>query len=295
MDLGIRGRKAIVCASSKGLGRACAEALGAAGVDLVINARNAAELEKVAEAIRRRQQGEGHRGRRRHHDTGRPPGRARRLPQPRYPGEQCRRPAARRFPPMGPRSMDGGHRRQHADAHRADEGDGGWHDGAGIRAHRQHHVLRGEGAHRFAGPFQRRALRASPVSSPAWRARRCARTSPSTICCPDPLPPTGWRASSAIRPRRRRSRATRRPPNSRPKFPPAASASRRNSVRPAPSSAPSMPATSPGRTGCWMAAIIRGRSDRRRSGESPPPHPSIASRLDPSTRRPFDVRARELE
>src|SRR5450432_3260797 len=52
MDLGIRGRKAIVCASSKGLGRACAEALGAAGVDLVINARNAPELEKVAAAIR---------------------------------------------------------------------------------------------------------------------------------------------------------------------------------------------------------------------------------------------------
>jgi 3-oxoacyl-[acyl-carrier protein] reductase len=53
MDLGIRGRSAIVCASSKGLGRACAEALGAAGVDLVINARNGAELERVGEAIRR--------------------------------------------------------------------------------------------------------------------------------------------------------------------------------------------------------------------------------------------------
>lgn len=52
MDLGIRGRKAIVCASSKGLGRACAEALAEAGVDLVINARNAAELDKVAAAIR---------------------------------------------------------------------------------------------------------------------------------------------------------------------------------------------------------------------------------------------------
>src|SRR5450432_1642830 len=53
MDLGIAGRKAIVCASSKGLGRACAEALGAAGVELVINARNAGELERVAEAIRK--------------------------------------------------------------------------------------------------------------------------------------------------------------------------------------------------------------------------------------------------
>ncbi len=52
MDLGIRGRKAIVCASSKGLGKACAEALAEAGVDLVINARNAGELDKVAAAIR---------------------------------------------------------------------------------------------------------------------------------------------------------------------------------------------------------------------------------------------------
>ena len=39
MDLGIRGRTAIVCAASKGLGRGCAEALAAEGVDLVINAR----------------------------------------------------------------------------------------------------------------------------------------------------------------------------------------------------------------------------------------------------------------
>jgi len=52
MDLGIRGRRAIVCASSKGLGRACAEALADAGVALVINARSRAELEKTAEAIR---------------------------------------------------------------------------------------------------------------------------------------------------------------------------------------------------------------------------------------------------
>jgi len=52
MDLGIRGRKAIVCASSKGLGKACAEALAAAGVDLVVNARNAPELEKVAAGMR---------------------------------------------------------------------------------------------------------------------------------------------------------------------------------------------------------------------------------------------------
>ncbi len=53
MDLGIRGRKAIVCAASKGLGRACAFALAREGVELVINARSPEPLERTAEAIRR--------------------------------------------------------------------------------------------------------------------------------------------------------------------------------------------------------------------------------------------------
>ncbi|MBB5221115.1 3-oxoacyl-[acyl-carrier protein] reductase [Amaricoccus macauensis] len=52
MDLGIRGKRAIVCAASKGLGRGCAEALAAEGVDLVINARGAEALDATAEAIR---------------------------------------------------------------------------------------------------------------------------------------------------------------------------------------------------------------------------------------------------
>jgi 3-oxoacyl-[acyl-carrier protein] reductase len=54
MDLGIRGRTAIVCASSKGLGRGCAEALAEAGVDLVMNARSRGPLEETADAIRGR-------------------------------------------------------------------------------------------------------------------------------------------------------------------------------------------------------------------------------------------------
>ena len=52
MDLGIKGRKAIVCASSKGLGRACAVSLAREGVDLVMVARTAQALEEAAEAIR---------------------------------------------------------------------------------------------------------------------------------------------------------------------------------------------------------------------------------------------------
>jgi 3-oxoacyl-[acyl-carrier protein] reductase len=52
MDLGIKGRKAIVCASSRGLGRGCALALAQAGVDLVINGRDRAALEQTAAEIR---------------------------------------------------------------------------------------------------------------------------------------------------------------------------------------------------------------------------------------------------
>ncbi|MBI3507784.1 MAG: SDR family NAD(P)-dependent oxidoreductase, partial [Proteobacteria bacterium] len=54
MDLGIKGRTAIVCAASKGLGRGCAQALAAEGVDLVINARGAETLEAVAADLRAR-------------------------------------------------------------------------------------------------------------------------------------------------------------------------------------------------------------------------------------------------
>lgn len=52
MDLAIKGRKAIVCAASKGLGRGCAEKLAEAGVDLTICARTKETLEATADAIR---------------------------------------------------------------------------------------------------------------------------------------------------------------------------------------------------------------------------------------------------
>ena len=54
MDLGIRGRWALVCASSKGLGLGCAQALAADGVNLVMNARGADALAKAAADIRAR-------------------------------------------------------------------------------------------------------------------------------------------------------------------------------------------------------------------------------------------------
>ncbi len=53
MDLGIKGKRALVCASSKGLGLGCAQALAEAGVDLVMNARGSEALEAAAEDIRK--------------------------------------------------------------------------------------------------------------------------------------------------------------------------------------------------------------------------------------------------
>ncbi len=52
MDFGIKGKWAIVCAASKGLGYGCARSLAGEGVNLVINARTAATLEAAAERIR---------------------------------------------------------------------------------------------------------------------------------------------------------------------------------------------------------------------------------------------------
>jgi 3-oxoacyl-[acyl-carrier protein] reductase len=52
MDLGIAGKRALVCASSKGLGLGCAEALAEAGVHLVMNARGSEALEASAQTIR---------------------------------------------------------------------------------------------------------------------------------------------------------------------------------------------------------------------------------------------------
>jgi 3-oxoacyl-[acyl-carrier protein] reductase len=52
MDLGLQGKKAIVCAASKGLGKACAMSLAREGVELVITARTASALEQTAAEIR---------------------------------------------------------------------------------------------------------------------------------------------------------------------------------------------------------------------------------------------------
>jgi 3-oxoacyl-[acyl-carrier protein] reductase len=53
MDMGIKGKTALVCAASKGLGKGCAMALAGEGVNLVITARGAEALEATAAEIRK--------------------------------------------------------------------------------------------------------------------------------------------------------------------------------------------------------------------------------------------------
>lgn len=60
MDLGIRGRKAIICASTQGLGRACAVSLAGEGVTVFINGRDAARARAVAAEIAAESGGEVH-------------------------------------------------------------------------------------------------------------------------------------------------------------------------------------------------------------------------------------------
>jgi hypothetical protein len=52
MDAGIKGKTALVCAASKGLGKGCAKALGGEGVNLVITARGSEALEATAAELR---------------------------------------------------------------------------------------------------------------------------------------------------------------------------------------------------------------------------------------------------
>ncbi|MGY3404460.1 short-subunit dehydrogenase [Bradyrhizobium sp. GM5.1] len=107
MDLGIKGRRAIVCASSKGLGRACAISLAEAGVHVTLTARGAEALKKTADDIRKAYPDVtvteivG--------DITTPAGREavlKAVPRAGHPDQQCRRTSARRFPQLDPRRLD---------------------------------------------------------------------------------------------------------------------------------------------------------------------------------------------
>jgi 3-oxoacyl-[acyl-carrier protein] reductase len=118
MDLGIAGRKAIVCASSRGLGRACAMRLAEAGCEVVVNGLDAKRLDATAADIRKTT---GAKVLAVVADVAPRKARTRCLPPARagHPDRQQRRPAVPRFPRARPRQDDRRRGRQHDRAGRA--------------------------------------------------------------------------------------------------------------------------------------------------------------------------------
>jgi 3-phenylpropionate/cinnamic acid dioxygenase small subunit len=133
MDLGIAGRRAIVCGASKGLGRGCAEALAREGVDVWLVARSPERSRRPrARSARRRARASTTvcRGRRDEDGPARDP---RRLRGPRHPREQRGRPADRRLPQLVARGLDPRARREHALGDRPDPRHDRRHDRAPLR------------------------------------------------------------------------------------------------------------------------------------------------------------------
>jgi 3-oxoacyl-[acyl-carrier protein] reductase len=60
MDFGIKGKWALVCASSKGLGLGCAQALAAEGVNIIMNGRDASTLGVAAKTVEEAARAAGH-------------------------------------------------------------------------------------------------------------------------------------------------------------------------------------------------------------------------------------------
>ena len=161
MDLGISGRRALVCASSRGLGRGCATALAAEGAHVTLTGRDAESLAQTAADMRKAYpnvevtQAAG--------DITTPEGREAALaacPQPDILVNNAGGPTPGDFRDwsredwikaldalmLSPIELDQAHRRRD--------------DRAQIRPDRQHHLLLGEVADPFSRPVERRAQRA---------------------------------------------------------------------------------------------------------------------------------------
>ena len=161
MDLGIAGKKALVCAASKGLGRGCALALARNGVEVTITARTASALE--AGRATRSRAATGAKvtpGGRRHHHARGPRRRARRLSG--SPTSWSTTPAARRPAISATGTRTTGCSACNANMITAIMLIKAVVDGMiapRVRPHRQHHLELGQGADPAARPVQRRALR----------------------------------------------------------------------------------------------------------------------------------------
>ncbi len=173
MDLGIAGRKAIVCASSRGLGYGCAHGAGPRRLEVVINGRDEKRLTAAADEITKATGAKVIAVACRCCDARwtKSPARSA-CPETRHPGEQQCRSADARFPRIvaraDPRWRDcqhGGCDRADPEGHRSD-------DRKKLRPDRQHHLGHGEGTTRRPRSVVRRACRPDRLHG-RGRAFRC--------------------------------------------------------------------------------------------------------------------------
>ncbi len=162
MDLGIAGRKAIVCASSRGLGMGCARALAEAGCEVVINGRDEKKLAETAAEL-------GKTGAKIIPvvaDVGTPEGQKKLFaacPEPDILVNNNGGPPLKDFRELTRQQMIDGVDRQHDRRDRAHSEDHRRHGRAQIRPHRQHHLVLGEGAAARPRSLIRRARRPDRV------------------------------------------------------------------------------------------------------------------------------------
>jgi short subunit dehydrogenase len=228
MDLGIRGKKSIVCASSQGLGRGCAMALALEGVDLVINGRTIATVEATAAMIRR--------------ETGvsvtpvaaditTPEGRKAVLaacPDPDILVNNAGGPPIGDFRERG--GVDERGQRQHDYADHAGPVGGRRNDCAPLWTHREYYLAFGEGSVGSSGSLQRRSGRSHRLCCrPCATSRQAQRRDQQPLARPLRNRSPNQRADQACRKSRARVRAL--PKRECRRFPLGVSAPRRNSAK----------------------------------------------------------------
>ena len=250
MDLGIAGRKAIVCASSRGLGSACAFRLAEAGCEVVVNGLDAKRLEATAAEIA---QGDRRQGHPRSRPTSAPPkARPRCSPPARSRTSWSTTMPARRSAisasSTAQKMIDGviGNMivpieliQKAIDPMVEEE----------VRPHRQHHLGLGEDAARRARPVVRRARRPDRVPRRRGALGRAQHNVTINFLLPGPFDTDRLRSNNentakkqGITLRAGGGRARRDDPGQ------AVRQRRTSSARPARSCARRTPATSPGRT-----------------------------------------------
>ena len=260
MDLGLKGRRAIVCAASRGLGHACALALAREGVEVVITGRDAASLEQAAADIRTET---GAAIRTAAGDITTPEGRAAALallPDPDILVNNAGGP-----PPGDFRDFTDADWQAALNANMLTPI-------AMIRAVIDDMIARNFGrivnitSGSVRSPIPALGLsngaRAGLTGFVAGLSRQVAKHNVViNNLLPAPSPPTAWpdwpRPTTA--PPRKKS-----PPVAKPTLP-GASATRRNSAPPAPSYAPPTPATSSAKTGSWTGAQLIRRCSQYRA------------------------------